>query len=174
MKFRKKPETVDAFQYDGDLIDSEGNYYVPEWAEKAYKMGLLFYRDDSPGGSPAELYCGTQDNYWHVQVGNYLICHEDGSLDSCNAYIFERDYEAIASSGKSSGKGSDHEHEGRNHEKIQNYIGVKIVKAEPEEKDGRPGYKVKYPDGYVSWSPKDVFEKAYRILDCEDFIHSGE
>lgn len=57
---------------------------------------------------------------------------------------------------------------------MKNYIGVKIVKADPQEKDGRPGYKVVYPDGYVSWSPKDVFEKAYRILGCEDFINRKE
>lgn len=57
---------------------------------------------------------------------------------------------------------------------MQNYIGVKIVKAEPQEKDGQPGYKVKYPDGYVSWSPKETFEKSYRKLDCEDFINSEE
>lgn len=57
---------------------------------------------------------------------------------------------------------------------MQNYIGVKIVKAEPQEKEGQPGYKVKYPDGYVSWSPKETFEKSYRKLDCEDFINSEE
>lgn len=45
---------------------------------------------------------------------------------------------------------------------MKNYIGVKIVKAEPKEKNGVPGYAVKYPDGYVSWSPKETFEKAYR------------
>ena len=54
---------------------------------------------------------------------------------------------------------------------MKNYIGVKIVKAEPEKKKGIAGYKVVYPDGYTSWSPKDVFEKAYRPLDCEDFIN---
>lgn len=27
--------------------------------------------------------------------------------------------------------------------------------------DGREGYAVKYGDGYISWSPKDVFEAAY-------------
>ena len=52
---------------------------------------------------------------------------------------------------------------------MENYIGVKIVKAEPQEKNGVPGYRVKYPDGYVSWSPK-----AYRKLDCKDFINSEE
>lgn len=55
---------------------------------------------------------------------------------------------------------------------LENYIGVKIIKAEPQEKDGRPGYKVRYPDGYVSWSPKETFEKAYRKLDCVDFINT--
>ncbi len=57
---------------------------------------------------------------------------------------------------------------------MENYIGIKIVKAETQEKDGIPGYRVKYPDGYVSWSPKEVFEKAYRKLDCKDFINSKE
>jgi len=46
---------------------------------------------------------------------------------------------------------------------MKQYIGTKIVKAEPMEKNGREGYKVVYaPDGYESWSPKDVFEEAYR------------
>lgn len=57
---------------------------------------------------------------------------------------------------------------------MKNYIGVKIVKAEPYEKDGKPGYRVKYPDGYTSWSPKEAFEKAFRELDCKDFINAME
>lgn len=57
---------------------------------------------------------------------------------------------------------------------MENYIGVKIVKAESQEKNGVPGYRVKYPDGYVSWSPKETFEKAYRKLDCKDFINSDK
>lgn len=63
---------------------------------------------------------------------------------------------------------------------MKKYLGVKIIHAEPmtdhafaniidrpcevgpEPKDG---YKVLYPDGYVSWSPKEVFEEAYRQTD---------
>ena len=45
---------------------------------------------------------------------------------------------------------------------MQAYIGSKIITAEPQDKDGQPGYKVVYPDNYVSWSPKSVFEEAYR------------
>lgn len=43
----------------------------------------------------------------------------------------------------------------------KDYIGVKKVSAWPQEKDGKEGYAVKYEDGYISWSPKDVFERSY-------------
>lgn len=44
------------------------------------------------------------------------------------------------------------------------YIGTKIIHAEPLDLDGKPGYRVVYPDGYRSWSPKVVFESAYREI----------
>ena len=57
--------------------------------------------------------------------------------------------------------------------KMHKYIGTKVVKAYPcpawknagGHKVGDEGYKVIYEDGYVSWSPKDVFEKAYKKAD---------
>ena len=81
---------------------------------------------------------------------------------------------------------------------MEQYIGTKIIQAEPANKyefeDGRvlmkrtseewttseagllkmphnvkPGYAVLYPDGYESWSPKDVFEEAYRPTDGMSF-----
>lgn len=66
----------------------------------------------------------------------------------------------------------------------QFYIGCKQIQAWEQDKDGRPGYAVKYPDGYTSWSPKDTFEAAYlaqghdetRITELmvDDFIVSHE
>lgn len=69
---------------------------------------------------------------------------------------------------------------------MQQYIGTKIVEAAPAVKKGgkvydltwpiprsmepeEPGYRVRYPDGYESWSPKDVFEEAYRPTDTMSF-----
>lgn len=76
---------------------------------------------------------------------------------------------------------------------MKQYIGTKIIQAEPafrvstedfknvihpktyavpEDRTGQTwedGYKVVYPDGYVSWSPKDVFEAAYRPTDGMSF-----
>lgn len=54
----------------------------------------------------------------------------------------------------------------------QEYIGTKIITAwhadfkspwpdEPKPDPPRPGYAVKYADGYTSWSPKEAFEAAY-------------
>lgn len=66
-------------------------------------------------------------------------------------------------------------------DRMEAYIGTKIVKAESMEHhaavlagfargtpviegDGHSeaGYKVVYEDGYTSWSPKETFERAYR------------
>lgn len=69
---------------------------------------------------------------------------------------------------------------------MKKYIGTKIIEAVPAIRkggkvyeEGNPipksmdptekGYKVRYPDGYESWSPKDVFEEAYRPTDCMSF-----
>ena len=57
------------------------------------------------------------------------------------------------------------------------YIGTKLVEAMPttrgdynhyrgwtipqDENPNDEGYVLQYPDGYVSWSPKEIFEKAY-------------
>lgn len=68
---------------------------------------------------------------------------------------------------------------------MKQYIGTKLVKAEPAilvngkmvlvesfdtpipaptDAEVKAGYKVCYPDGYESWSPRDVFERAYLPL----------
>lgn len=65
---------------------------------------------------------------------------------------------------------------------MKQYIGTKLVRAEPaymvngklvltddfdtpfpvpRDAEVKEGYKVYYPDGYESWSPRDVFERAY-------------
>jgi len=60
---------------------------------------------------------------------------------------------------------------------MKEYIGTKIVKAEPMSKDGVDGYKVIYDNPnntkYQSWSPKDVFDEAYTELSLNtEFVHN--
>lgn len=62
--------------------------------------------------------------------------------------------------------------------KFKTYTGTKTIKAMPMKKSdaefriGRvispatteeEGYLVQYEDGYQSWSPKEAFEKAYKV-----------
>lgn len=56
---------------------------------------------------------------------------------------------------------------------MKQYIGTKIVRAERfvsiEAGEPREGYTVVYADGYRSWSPKDVFDEAYREAEMLSF-----
>ncbi|WP_101339741.1 DUF2829 domain-containing protein [Cereibacter azotoformans] len=56
----------------------------------------------------------------------------------------------------------------------QDYYGTKRITAWAEERDGQPGYAVRYDHGYTSWSPKDVFEAAYQPLTHMSFGHAIE
>lgn len=47
---------------------------------------------------------------------------------------------------------------------MENYVGVKIVKAEPEEKSGLPGYRVLNSGGEMYWLPKEEFEETFQKL----------
>jgi len=67
----------------------------------------------------------------------------------------------------------------KNRNSMYKFIGTKIILAEEMDeltfletfkkdapievkRENQPGYHVKYPNGYDSWSPKNVFESAYR------------
>ena len=73
---------------------------------------------------------------------------------------------------------------------MKKYLGVKVIQAEPmthgefslkkygndnstefgiKNKEAE-GYLVQYDNEYISWSPKDVFEKAYREVVDFDFL----
>jgi hypothetical protein len=54
---------------------------------------------------------------------------------------------------------------------MKRYVGTKIIHAvdEKHSESGREGYRVRYADGYESWSPKEAFEDAYRQADAMTF-----
>lgn len=69
---------------------------------------------------------------------------------------------------------------------MKKYIGIKFVEARPMTRNefnalhevrnqdsnvqcSNEGYIVRYEDGYISWSPKEIFEKAYRESYSFDF-----
>lgn len=68
---------------------------------------------------------------------------------------------------------------------MKQYIGTKMIYARPMTRGDYNGYRgwtipagenpeddgylVRYPDGYESWSPKAVFDAAYRLTDGMSF-----
>lgn len=91
MKYRKKPVEVEAFQFDGDLMGSDGKYYVPGWAVRAFKTGVMHYKY----GIDAQLYIKTLEGEHHASVGDYIIRGVKGELYPCKPDIFEMTYEPI-------------------------------------------------------------------------------
>ena len=73
---------------------------------------------------------------------------------------------------------------------MQKYVGVKLVEAAPMTRDdynsmrgwtipadedpNDEGYQVVYSSGYVSWCPKDEFEKQNKQLFRQDYQISQE
>lgn len=95
MKYRKKPVVIEAFQYDGDLKGSDGKYYVPDWAVKAFESGVMHYGTLKYDDPPCELFIDTLEGMHHVSVGDYVIQGVNRELYPCKPDIFEKTYEAV-------------------------------------------------------------------------------
>lgn len=89
MKATKKPVTIECFKYDGDLKNSNGEYYVPEWAVEAEKNGTIFFKDQG------EMYIKTLEGDHHASVGDYIIRGVNGELYPCKPDIFEKTYDIV-------------------------------------------------------------------------------
>ena len=102
MKYRKRPVVIEAFQYDGDMINSSGKPYVPEWAISAVNNNTMYY-DGSElfihtlegDHHVTELFIHTLEGDHHVTVGDYVIQGINGELYSCKPDIFEKTYEVV-------------------------------------------------------------------------------
>lgn len=95
MKYRKKPIVIEAFQYDGDLINKEGNFYVPEWASEAYKGGVMYFKSIDELYCPCTLFIKTLEGDMVADVGDYIIKGIKGELYPCKPDIFEKTYDEV-------------------------------------------------------------------------------
>lgn len=87
MRYRKKG-VFEAFQYDGDLMNSHGEYYVPEWAVKVYKEGVLFYEEGT-------LYLKCLGKNLVIKVGTYVVKKETGLIYPMQPDAFEAMFEPV-------------------------------------------------------------------------------
>ena len=93
MKYRKKPVEIEAFKFDGDLVDRVGCCYVPAWAHEALEDGALFFDSIDGDSPPCELFIKTLEGVHHASVGDYIIRGVKGEIYPCKPDIFEMTYE---------------------------------------------------------------------------------
>lgn len=79
MFYHIKDSYIEAFQFDGDLMNAKGKWYVPDWAVNAYQNGVLRFEGEN-------MYI--EDSLVHV---NDYVIYTQGNL-----YILPQDvFEAI-------------------------------------------------------------------------------
>ena len=160
MKYIRKPVIIDAFQYDGDLKGSDGKYYVPDWAVKAYKKGDICY---SISGTPEILMVRYGDGgIMTAAVGDYIVVDYENGLYAMDKETFESMYNPVK------------EPQATNIETYQSITGI-ILKAEPAVRIGElnytateqqpqtgerreQGYRVYLKSGTIRWMNKVEFE----------------
>ena len=83
MRYQSNPVIVEAFQYDGDLMGSDG---------KAYEKRVMYYKAMRIEEPPCELFVDTPAGTLHVSVGDYVIKGTKGELYPCKPDIFQEIY----------------------------------------------------------------------------------
>lgn len=82
IKYKKKPVTIEAFQYDGTVECFE------PWAKTALEAGILVYDEEG------NLNVNTTDGVIRVNVSDYVIQGVKGEVYPCHEDIFMQTYEA--------------------------------------------------------------------------------
>ena len=101
----KKRIAIECFQYDGDLKNSKGEFYVDRWAVEAFQSGVIYFND-------GEMYIKTLEGDHHVSVGDYVIRGVNNELYPCKPDIFEKTYDIFDENAKATPScQEDHDHE---------------------------------------------------------------
>ncbi len=94
----KATVTVEFFEYDGDFKNSNGKYYVPDWAVSAMDKGDIYYASRYVNYPPCDLFIKNprqDDNDTLVEVGDYVIKGPDGTIYACKPDIFKKTYDIV-------------------------------------------------------------------------------
>ena len=84
---KKNPPEAGGF-FSRQNSEYAGEYYVPEWAVRGLKRGILYF--EGP-----ELYLKQGIVSRHIHYGDYIIRDHRGIIDSFGRETFEKWYEKI-------------------------------------------------------------------------------
>lgn len=158
MKYKRKPQEIEAIAF------------IPMHQSKLEKVGVVIRSDASHEGMNSqafwkgevfEVYNELHDSWIKIKLNDFVSVNDPKDHYPIDRDYFIKNFVVVEP------------------DKWKQYIGVKVITAIPmrqgtflsqikgEKNVGDKafeveGYMVKYADGYESWSPKDVFEEAYR------------
>jgi len=89
MKYRKKPVTIEAFKWTGDVDQLED----PEWICKAIKTKTVEFKDT--GTENVKLVIHTLEGDMIADRGDYIIRGVHGELYPCKPDVFKATYDIL-------------------------------------------------------------------------------
>ena len=99
MKYRKKPLVIEAWQWNGEIVDDLCN--VPEWLHESVLNGDVkcYMHLNFDGAKPKEyghtLVIKTLEGEHKARIGDYIIRGVKGELYPCKPDIFLATYEEV-------------------------------------------------------------------------------
>lgn len=86
MRYMRVIAYVDAFQFDGDFMDSTGKYYVPQWAVDALNARKLYFECGDL------YYVGRFGNRHEIKLNDFIVREESGEIWGISPEHFVRLY----------------------------------------------------------------------------------
>ena len=82
--YKTKPCIVSAFQYDGDFMYSNGEYYVPRWAQEALAQKVLRFEEGN-------LYLKTTSSHESILIepGFYVALLPNNTMIAIDPIAFK-------------------------------------------------------------------------------------
>lgn len=78
MFYHAKDSYIEAFQFDGDLMNTKGKWYVPDWAVNAYQNGILRFEGENMFLDDVQVFAGD------------YVAYKYGKVFVIPAFIFEK------------------------------------------------------------------------------------
>ena len=89
MRYRRKPETVEAFKLSRDV-----DFIAPQWFARAVNNGLIYIDRSMHDGHVSVYGCTIQtpEGKLRAKIGDFIIREPDGRIHPCRADTFRRQY----------------------------------------------------------------------------------
>jgi hypothetical protein len=161
--FNSRPVTINAIQWTGENAENIYDIFRAMGIEDVMHISLGEFQDrvDCAGNA---IPCQSATGEVYAQEGMYIIFNGVDDIYPCPEETFLSKYTEQTPS-----MGLDLK---TMPVAPLSYYGTKRVHAWPHQKGEEEGYAVEYEDGYISWSPKDVFEATYQPTTAMSFGHA--